>query len=92
MCESCCVIITVDKQKIFGKDLMYQAQLKPGYKEGNDDEKETVDCIHHCPYHDLPHGADGGIWKYQLRIRAFKKVGKKTYYGAWSTISTGKPK
>ena len=26
--------------------------------------------------------------KYQVRIRAFKKVGKKTYYGAWSKIKT----
>ena len=28
--------------------------------------------------------------KYQVRIRAFKKVGKKTYYGAWSKVKTTK--
>lgn len=28
--------------------------------------------------------------KYQVRIRAFKKAGGKTYYGAWSKTSTSR--
>lgn len=28
--------------------------------------------------------------QYQVRIRAFKKIGKKTYYGAWSSVKTSK--
>ncbi|MBR2546940.1 MAG: hypothetical protein IKF07_01940 [Eubacterium sp.] len=28
--------------------------------------------------------------QYQVRIRAYKRVDKKTYYGAWSTIKTSK--
>ena len=30
--------------------------------------------------------------KYTVRVRAFKKVGSKTYYGAWSASKTVKPK
>ena len=30
--------------------------------------------------------------KYQVRVRTFKKVGKTTYYGAWSTAKTVKVK
>ena len=26
--------------------------------------------------------------RYQVKIRAFRKVGKKTYYGAWSKVKT----
>ncbi len=28
--------------------------------------------------------------KYQIKIRAYKKIGKKTYYGAWSKTKTTK--
>ncbi|MCR5666504.1 MAG: fibronectin type III domain-containing protein [Eubacterium sp.] len=28
--------------------------------------------------------------KYKVRVRAFKKVGSKTYYGAWSKVKTSK--
>ena len=28
--------------------------------------------------------------QYQVRIRAYKKIGKKTYYGAWSSVKTSK--
>jgi len=28
--------------------------------------------------------------RYQVKIRAYKKIGKKTYYGAWSKVRTTK--